>query len=171
MTTCSRCGSDRLFQFEGDKTGARLAAILPLVCRSCGLITVGGNVVHFPSEIEDQAKALAARAEEAAIAGGAELKQDLDEGKRVNGFLKKFYEQAFLAGFFRAHAFFRHEAKEGRLRRLRELFRLIKANGVKFPEEDPWYSEFRQLLELGDHDGARPSNEHPPEPPGHPPLS
>ena len=58
IVRCPRCGSERLFQFEATKSSVA-PAVLPLVCRECGLITIGGQPVALPAELELQAKELA----------------------------------------------------------------------------------------------------------------
>lgn len=151
--TCSRCGSDRLYQFEASKRArARpVAAQLPLVCRNCGLITVDGVPVNLPEKLEEQAKEMAEQAELSAKQAREELEKDPDQ--MIETYMANHYRSAYMDGFFRALAFFSHEGKEGRIRRLRTLWK------SGFPVEDielcgmmmapDAYTEFEQLLYLG----------------------
>lgn len=167
---CTRCGHEKVFQFEGGQ-GARAGAALPQVCRSCGLITVSGVEVSFPPELEAQAKNLA----EISAAAAASTKEEIiaDPDHRIDAYLKTFYERAYLDGFFRALAYFRHDAKVGRLKRLRELWMSAERatdHGpvTKISMEVAVYDELQQLLELGGSDGSRSSHQHPPVRSGQP---
>lgn len=167
--TCSRCDSARLFQFEASK-GAVPVAALPLVCRDCGLITVGGQAISFPPEFEQQAKDLA----EAAAEVGKEETEALlaAPDQRIEGFVANVYRRGYLDGFWRSLLFWRHNGKEGRLRRVRELWNqhapLAQVAGslrlaIDLPKAA--YDELRQLLELGEHHGPRSANVRPSVPP------
>jgi len=155
---CVRCDSERLFQFEAaaaprERPGPEE---LPSVCRSCGLISVGGKELRLPAEIEQAAKTLAEAAQEAASNGRSEM-EAMDPTAAIEGYMSKFYQRAYLDGFVRCLAFFRHNAKEGRIRRMRELWGEGKPvggstssdgmlSGMMWPMEA--YTEFEQLLHL-----------------------
>jgi hypothetical protein len=169
--TCARCGSDRLYQFQ--PSGPLKEAKLPCVCRACGQITVGGEVVHFPDELEQQTVTLAEAASRSAEQAASELEQEpaLTERERLEGYMANFYSKAYLDGFFRAGGFFRHEQKEGRLRRLRELWYQARldssrgSSGVVVRMDGDAYTEFVQLLHLsvaGKKHAPSSSNESPP---------
>jgi hypothetical protein len=157
---CSRCESDRLFQFEANPTTSKRAvnpSHFPLVCRSCGQISIDGVPLQFPQALEDQAKDLA----EAAAKVGKEAVVELatDPNARVEKYFAKVYREAYLDGFLRAVAFYQHNVKEGKLKRLRELWsRMIKDRGKEEgarPETtvllifNDIYDEFDQLMMLG----------------------
>jgi hypothetical protein len=160
---------------------------LPVVCRNCGQITVGGLIIPMPVELESAAQSLA----EAAVAAGASSLEALtgDPGKQISTYFAEHYKRAYLDGFFRAVAFYRHEAKQGRLIRLRELWATTSAKEQPVTVGDPgmggngWgteqrtfvemrpevYAEIDALLKLGAHgadDVQGPENEDPPLPPG-----
>jgi hypothetical protein len=155
--SCSRCGSDRLYQFEAAQ-GVELAAPLPLVCRQCGQISVGGVVVALPEALESQAMSMAESAAEAGSKTRLELEKDDPQEIRIEKYFANVYQKAYLDGFFRCLAFYKHELKEGRATRLRELWsrgecmsRLShypewNAMGRVFTPEA--YTEFEQLLNL-----------------------
>lgn len=153
--SCFRCGSERIFQFEAKASTPIAAADLPRVCRDCGVIAVGDEVLDLPEVLSRPVTELA----EEALAKGKEGRQGLeklaqtDSAARIEGYMSSFYKAAYLDGFFRALVFFRHHAKEGRLYRLRELWKKIESkreeNGavvVSFRELA--YKEFCQLLFL-----------------------
>jgi hypothetical protein len=171
--TCPRCGSDRLYQFEASPNVRVTAAPLPLVCRKCGRMTLGGKEVNLPEELERQAMEMA----EAARAAGKETRAALeDEGKdaRIEAYFANVYRKAYLDGFFRCLAFYQHHVKEGRLRRMRELWKdSMMEYQCHEPEGEtivvmptPSYTEFEQLLHLSvapeKPNAESPSNKRPP---------
>ena len=151
---CSRCGADRLYQFVATpRPQARPAAAeLPLVCRSCGLITIDGQEVNLPEKLERAAKSMIETQESAIAAGVSDLEKEPEQD--IEGYMRGFYTAAYLEGFFRALAFFSHDAKEGRIRRLRVLWALRELiyvdayaeTTVSLPTKA--YNEFVQLLHL-----------------------
>jgi hypothetical protein len=170
--SCARCGSQRLFQFEASKS-AVVPETLPLVCRDCGQISIGGTAVHFPPAMEQHAKDLA----ELAGVAGKEAKEELlaDPDQRIEIYFANVYRRAYLEGFWRALLFWRHNGKEGRLRRVRELWgdhrpmaQLAESVRIAIDLPKTAYDELRQLLELGDHHAPRPANERPSPPPRRP---
>lgn len=154
MKTCSRCGKDRLYRFQ--PSGPLPEAQLPVVCRDCGLITVDGKPVGLPPEIEQQAVSLATEASKSADEAAAELEQqpELTEQDRIRQYMGRFYSKAYLDGFFRALAFFRHHAKEGRIRRIRKIWSSARidiprgSSDVVVRLDGDLYTEFEQLLYL-----------------------
>jgi len=153
--TCTRCGGGRLFQFQADPLASKRAVpetMLPLVCRGCGQISVDGVALVFPEALEAQAKDMATAAAEA----GAKAVEDLAaEGPeaRVTRYFQKVYREAYLDGFLRCLAFYQHNAKEGKLKRLREIWRTTSRPPshdmarVAFTNET--FEEFDQLMNLG----------------------
>lgn len=116
---CPECRTGELYQFEpGDRHVD--PSQLPTVCRDCGRITVGGIHVPLPEAMEAQAKELAG----AAAAVAKEAREDLEAsgGQRIEAYMSRYYVKAYLDGFFRALAFFRHNAREGRIFRIRRIW-------------------------------------------------
>ena len=156
---CSRCGADRTFQFQADPLASKRAvheADLPLVCRSCGQITVNGVALQFPAAFEANAKDLADAAAKAAEETRIELANDPDA--RILRYFTKIYREAYLDGFLRCLAFYQHNAKEGKLKRLRELWQTIQttvASEDGMPQtvyarfQASAFDEFSQLMLLG----------------------
>jgi hypothetical protein len=151
--SCERCGSERLFQFEASPSVKVAAAPLPLVCRQCGQITIGGQVVPLPEAMEKQAMEMA----EAAELAGKDTREELEQDKdlRIEKYFENVYRRAYLDGFFRCLAFYQHQAKEGRLVRLRELWEAgddcwrVESHPGKGRLMSPEaYTEFEQLLTL-----------------------
>lgn len=81
--------------------------------------------------------------------------QDSAADDRVDEFMSKFFKAAYLEGFFRAVAYFRHNARQGRLVRLREIWDRSSRSSrirpgipilesIQMSESD--YNEFQVLL-------------------------
>src|SRR5690606_9839550 len=150
------------------------------VVRDCRLITINGQPLSFPPELEATAKSLAAAAAEA----GKRAVDDLmkDPNQPIADYFGKVYRTAYLDGFWRALVFVRHNQREGRLKRLRELWKAFAENGKEetvygspltvIQVETSVYDEFKQLLELGDStDVTRSSDQHPAIQAGQTPVS
>lgn len=165
--TCKRCGSRRLYQFKPARKDAGGGGSFPLVCRSCGGIHVRGELIDLGaagSSIESQAKSLAEASDEA----GKKAVEDLeaDPGQMISDYFARVYQLAYLDGFMRAYAFFRHEGKEGRIRRIRTLWRDSASTSLGPSEEGlehcfigrKAYDEIDQLLLLGDTDAQGDKN-------------
>jgi hypothetical protein len=171
---CLRCGSEDLFQFEvGQAPSPPKAADLPCVCRGCNAIMVSGEVVDLPEVLAKPILDLA----EGSKAYGAKAREELEElakadpEARVEGYMSNFYRAAYMDGFFRALMFFRHNSREGRLIRLRELWKKVTMSGraegriVCFEMDRVSYNEFEQLLHLsaipGESNAKSHSHKHP----------
>lgn len=149
---CSRCSSSDLYQFETSPSVDVSASPLPLVCRGCGLISVGGEVVSLPPEIEEQAMSLARKSADVGKATREALESDKDI--RIEKYFESVYRQAYLDGFFRSVSFYQHIAKEGRLGRIRilwsEFFLESNAGGVvRLRGLARVYDECDKLLNFG----------------------
>ena len=166
--SCSRCSSEDLYQFEASPKVKVTAAPLPLVCRGCGLISIGGEPVNLPEELERQALSLA----EAATVAGRKTREELEQDKdvRIEKYFESVYRQAYLDGFFRSVSFYQHFAKEGRLGRVRllwEKFDIKYDKGrrvVSLKASARVYDEVDSLLNFG-HDPEKlhaesPSHKH-----------
>lgn len=159
--TCVKCGSEWLFQFVVSQTPSPPAAEdLPLVCQACGVIMISGKVIDLPEVLARPIRELA----EQAKGWGKKAREDLEEmaradpDARVEGYMANYYKTAYHEGFFRALMFFQHIAKEGRLRRLRALWRggiVASQLGEDHPDRPERkgvlmnveaYTEFEQLL-------------------------
>lgn len=178
---CPRCASTWLYAFQVSPETRTKPENLPVVCRNCGQVTIAGDAVTFPPGLEAAAKSMAQAADEAGQQMNGELKDDPDP--QIAKYFAKVYRTAYLDGFWRALAFGRHHLKEGRLKRLRELWRQVavthtrSVHRVKLHPEDVEdvevrttpirtvlemseadYTEFAQLLELGAPDDGPPSS-------------
>ena len=175
MSACARCGATKNFQFRADARASKFAVdenTLPLVCRGCGLITVAGVALQFPEAFERNAMEMAEAASTAAQTAVAEISEaaskEQGNGVRLEKYFTKVYREAYLDGFLRAVAFYSHHTKEGKLKRLRELWAernvLAKHTFIESPAgESPKkvvetvsisidsgvYEEFNQLMMLG----------------------
>jgi hypothetical protein len=119
---------------------------------------VDGKRLEVPESFETHAKELA---DAAAQAGQQAYVEIVNEGEqaRVSKYFAKVYRDGYLDGFVRCLAFFRHNAREGKVKRLREIWGQIMpveqrqepmTGGTTLllaPTEA--FEEFDQLLTLG----------------------
>ena len=157
---CSRCSSERSYQFEASPSARSRPtdSELPVMCRDCGLISIGGKPVALPEQLEQAARGMA-DAESLEVPKAVGEINEITEAEWVETYMSKFFRTAYLEGFFRALAFFRHDAKEGRLKRLRKLWGKLKIEGhgegrfVHIEFDRDTYTEFEQLIHLGSSPG------------------
>jgi len=158
---CPACQSDRTYQFEVAPGiplhGRPRANELPVVCRSCGAITVGGTPLDLPDSFSQEAMSIAdaADAEAKAVVRRLEGAVEDDEEVKIEDYFRSVYVRAYLDGFVRALMFFRHEEKTGRVLRLRSLWsKFLNGSMGRLPGdvllrvEPEAYNEFGQLLNL-----------------------
>lgn len=176
--SCPRCKSEDLFCFEvGQTPSPPDPESLPVVCRACGAIMVSGEAIDLPEVLAKPIRDLA----ESSAAYGKKAREELEElaqadpEARIEGYMANFYRAAYLDGFFRALLFLRHNAREGRVIRLRKLWEKGKKiggstesdgmlDGMMWPRDA--YTEFEQLLHLsvvpGDPNAKSHENKRPP---------
>jgi hypothetical protein len=148
--TCRACGGE-LFRFEPPASirGVERSA-LPTACQRCGQICVDGTPLAFPPAFQEK---VAGIAEESARQARLARQQLLsDPAVRVEKYFDHVYRTGFVHGFVRALAWFTHQAKEGRLRRLRRIWRAADRSPstaeVEIRMSPEAYSEFERLIEL-----------------------
>lgn len=139
--TCPRCQSQRHFQFDASKP----AADLPLVCRDCGLLTVRGEAVQLPTSLESYAKNLAEQAAQA----GQRATQEITADTKIAAYFSNVYRNGYLDGFMRCLAYHRHNTKEGRVKRLREIWKQAAREGTSVRFGTEAFDEFDRLLTMG----------------------
>jgi hypothetical protein len=148
--TCRACGGE-LFRFEPPASirGVERSA-LPTACQRCGQICVDGAPLAFPPAFQEK---VAGIAEESARQARLARQQLLsDPAVRVEKYFDHVYRTGFVHGFVRALAWFTHYAKEGRLRRLRRIWRDSAKSPsptqveTRMPPEA--FSEFDRLIEM-----------------------
>jgi hypothetical protein len=122
--TCAACGGE-LFQFQAGGDIKEAIEHLPTVCRKCGEVRVKGERVAFPALFQAQAAMLADEAAQAAVEARKALYTDQHD-LRIDRYFANVYRKGYLHGFFRALVFFQYQAKEGRLSRLRKLWRSFR---------------------------------------------
>lgn len=147
---CPECGGDLHF-FEPQAAQRSVdPASLPSACRQCHGIFLHGARLVLPAEFEKKAVSLAIQADKAAKATRAEM--EADPALRVERYLSETYRTAYMTGFFRAMAYFQHQAKGGRLIRLSRLWASFKkwrhasSQMVEISVTD--YHEFDKLLQV-----------------------
>jgi hypothetical protein len=118
---CPEC-SEALYFFEPQPSlKSVVSADLPAACRGCHGIFLHGVRLQLPAAFEQKAVSLAVQADTAARSTRAEM--DKDPELKVASYMTELYKGAYMTGFFRAMAYFQHQAKEGRLIRLSRLWR------------------------------------------------
>lgn len=156
--TCTRCGSDRLYKFEAS-SDVKVRPGLPSVCQECGQISIAGEPIEMPEKLENQAVSMARMAIEAGRDTRKKLEDFNQSGNdvRVEKYFSNVYQRGYLDGFFRCLAFYKHQAKEGRIKRMRELWNMgslcgkVTAGGTQFVKrkmEIKAYTEFSKLLHI-----------------------
>ena len=95
---------------------------------------------------------------QAAQAAGDETRVQLEaedaKSVQIATYFERVYRRAYLDGFFRSLAFYQYNAKEGRMRRIRDLWksfsawRAAKNEGVLLRVEEQAYTEFDQLIKF-----------------------
>jgi hypothetical protein len=121
-------------------------------------MTVDGKRLEVPEAFELHAKELAVAAAQAGAQAHAELVNE-GEQARVEKYFARVYRDGYLDGFLRCLAFSRHNAREGKVKRLRELWGQIMPTEQR---QDPLsggttlliapteaFEEFDRLLTLG----------------------
>ena len=160
LRACMECGSERLFVVEAEVKDPKVT--LPVLCRRCGAVHRDGELIDMGAAAPVIKRQVVEVAEQ--VGKKALLDLEKDPGQRIEAYFARVYGSAFLDGYLRAYAFMRHEVKEGRLARLRELWRahdvaLEQGGGNVFlTMSQGTYSEMRDLIKLGDPDATSPSN-------------
>jgi hypothetical protein len=148
--TCAACGGE-LFQFTPPPSIRGVSTpLLPTACRRCGQICIEGTPLSFPESFE---RRVAGIAEEAAHQGQLAREQLVtDPNVRVEKYFDHVYRTGFVHGFMRALAWFSHQVKEGRLKRLRRLWRDAERSrtegGVEIRMSAAAVTEFDHLMEM-----------------------
>ena len=121
---CPLCRSEDVFQFESSVSIGAHEPGLPMYCRHCEDVSVGGIHVPLPDTLTDPIKELAEAALGSGVESAALLKEmaTADPDLRIERYMANHYRAAYLDGFFRALVFFRHNAREGRLYRVRKIW-------------------------------------------------
>lgn len=154
--TCAACGGE-VYQFHPGPGVRATAAGLPQICRRCGELRVDGHVVVMPTGFNDK---MASMAEEASRTAAEETRNltaetTLTGDARIGAYFERVYKAGYINGFFRAVAYWTSIIKEGRVNRLRQLWRSFKkdasggSSAFVVTMDGDLYTEFDRLLELG----------------------
>ena len=147
---CGECSGDLYQPESGDRRIPK--AEVPAVCRRCGAVWVRGGLVNLPQKLRDSMVEMIPAVEKAAAEQYSAA--HIDPDKKAVRWFKNVYIKGYQNGFFRALAYFKHHAKEGRLVRMRTLWSSFYAHEIEHSGE--WvvtmgpdgYNEFCQLLNL-----------------------
>lgn len=129
---CPDCGGTLYFFEPQPQVRVVKSEELPSACQQCQGIFLGQVRLQLPANFEKKAVNLAIQADAAAKDATAKMK--LDPELRVERYIGQVFKSAYMTGFFRAMAFYQHQAKEGRLVRLTRLWAGFK----KFPPSPQW---------------------------------
>src|ERR1051326_3126567 len=127
VMTCS-CGG-QLAQFQATDSRVKVEA-LPAICTQCHVLYIEGRpVLSLAQQLEREGKGVALY--DRARLAGQTARQDLEAetGKRIEDYFARVYLKAYLDGFFRAVGFYKILVKEGRLTRLRRLWKGAQKGG------------------------------------------
>lgn len=113
---CPDCGGALVDMYEADNRVSHSTRI----CLGCHSLWMDGEKTPLPEDWEKKYPNVAERAREAAEKILEEAKQDPDF--RARAYFERVFKWAFSEGFTRAYAIFRHTLKEGRYKRIRELW-------------------------------------------------
>lgn len=151
--SCTTCGGE-VYQFEPGP-GVRVTKEgLPQICRRCGELRVGGAKVVLPTGFSDKMASMADEAARTAAEETRNLIAQSGEG-RIASYFDRVYKSGYIHGFFRAVAYWTSIVKEGRVNRLRQLWRSFKkdapcgSSAFVVTMDGDLYTEFDRLLELG----------------------
>lgn len=153
ITCCTSCKSTRLFQFSANADASHRTVTpqdMPVICRDCNQVTVNSQPIEPVDYAERKPEDLSA----AATAAGQAARGDLLAGTvelRIEQYFAKVYREAYLDGFLRCMAFYRQNAREGRIKRLRELWQTLakEAALTQLSADSAVFQEFNGLLTLG----------------------
>jgi hypothetical protein len=147
---CEACGG-ALVVFEPPASMKSLdRSRLPTACRRCGQFTIEGKRVSLDSTVQRPVEAVS----EEAARRGAEARAQLlaNPGLRIEKYFDQVYRAAFAHGVLRAAAWFAPQAKEGRLKRLRQLWQSAdwstSVGDVEIRMQPEAFVEFNQLIEM-----------------------
>lgn len=113
---CPDCGGALVDMYKANiriSTPAR-------ICLGCHCLWMDGEKTPLPEDWDKKYPNVAERAREAAEKLLNEAKHDPEF--RAKHYFERVFKWAFSEGFTRAYAIFRHKFKEGRFKRIRELW-------------------------------------------------
>lgn len=141
--TCPAC--DKVAILLYDPSDSRIVS-KPFYCDNCTSLWIGGDRFTPPAEMVTQFENVVALAEGA----GKETAKELIENptERIQKYFERVFRWAFSEGFLRAYAMFMHTAKEGRLKRIADLWDKGHVDHYKLTFNGLSASEFKELDRL-----------------------
>jgi hypothetical protein len=147
--TCASCGGE-LFQFTALPSIKGVSPpLLPTACRRCGEICIDGTPLRLDEGFE---RRVAAVDEQAALQGRLACEELVAEAnERIANAFAGAYRTGYVSGLIRALEWLKHEMKEGRLKRLRRLWRdaerVESDKAVDVRLSPAAFTEFDRLIE------------------------
>lgn len=114
---CVDCGGILVDMYKSNVRVSTSAQI----CMGCHCLWMDGEKTLLPQDWKKKYPTVASRAKEASEKILAQAKEDPDF--KAKKYFERVFTWAFSEGFIRAYAIFRHTFKEGRYKRIRELWR------------------------------------------------
>lgn len=118
----------------------------PHYCAECKVLWFGEDKVELPDRMRELTPSVSDSIKEASQKAAEDLQND--PHSRVQHYFENVFKWAFTEGFVRAYAYFRHKFKEGRLKRIRELWAAGNVDYYKGTFGGLKLSEFKELDKL-----------------------
>jgi hypothetical protein len=160
MDTCPDCGSPLIEIYKACRrvrTPARM-------CTVCHTLWFNGEKTKLPDDWDKKYPSVAKRAEEVSDKIVTEALED--NSFRARKYFERVFMWAFSEGFTRAYAIFRHSFREGRMKRIRELWQKttikqvdwdgVTVEGLSTKELE----ELSRLINLGKPSRKQPLSQH-----------
>ena len=113
---CGDCGGEMIPFYGDDQRVSRI----PAYCETCRALWIDGKKIDLPKEALKEIKSVSDQAKEASEKASEEIHRD--PKVRVRKYFEGVFNWAFAEGFLRAYMFFKHKTREGRLKRIREIW-------------------------------------------------
>lgn len=128
MDTCPECGSPLIEIYKA----CRRIRTPAQMCTVCHKLWFNGEKTELPDDWDRRYPNVAKRAEE--VSDQIVLEALDDPSFRARKYFERVFMWAFSEGFTRAYAIFRHNFREGRMKRIREIWKKAKVRQVDWDE-------------------------------------
>lgn len=120
----------------------------PVLCTVCDALWIDEVKVTLPANWEQAIPSVMEMAQRRADEELAKAKEDNDF--RAKAYFERVFYHAFTEGFLRAFAYFKHKYKDGRLKRIRDLWdhAVVERYGNKCVINGLTKNEFEELTTL-----------------------
>ena len=160
METCPDCGSPLIEVYKA----CRRVRTPAQMCTVCHTLWFNGEKTELPKDWDKRYPTVAKRAEE--VSDRIVLEALEDPAFRAKKYFERVFMWAFSEGFTRAYSIFRHNFREGRMKRIRELWEKTKVKQIGWDEvlieglSTGEAEELSRLINLGKPSQKRPISQH-----------